>query len=48
MVELTSNEEQLHEFILSEGIPAVKTVLPKSPNYFAFSVDDPEITKLTI
>ena len=48
MIELTNNENQLHEHILSEGIPAVKTVLPKSPNYFAFSIDDPDISKLTI
>ena len=48
MVELTNNENQLHEFILSEGYPSVKTIDSNFPAYYTFRIDDPEIEKLTI
>lgn len=48
MVELQDEAGSTHQTILSEGIPAVQVVKPKQPKHYTFSIDDPEIEKVTI
>lgn len=48
MVEIENDEGQSHHVILSEGVPAIKTVKTEKPDYFVFTIDDPEIKMVTI
>jgi len=48
MVELLDEAGSTHQTILSEGIPTVQVVKPKQPKHYTFSIDDPEIEKVTI
>jgi hypothetical protein len=48
MVELQDEAGSTHQTILSEGVPTVQVVKPKQPKHYTFSIDDPEIEKVTI
>ena len=48
MVEVEDATGMKHPTVLSEGIPQVRLVKPKRPDYFMLSIDDPDISKLTI
>ena len=37
-----------HPTVLSEGVPQLHLVKPNHPDYFTLTVDDPDISKLTI
>ena len=48
MVELQDPAGRRHPILLSEGVPSISEVKPKQHHYYQISIDDPDITKLTI